>query len=139
MKAFIWFLAITIVVATSIGCKKELLDVKNENSYTDVTYFKSQKQFNEAVIATYAVFNNGGMMSREWYFIFDLLGNDADKAQPLVGTELELADYTFNNNNEDISMLWASLYRMIFRSNLALYVMDKWLPESETDKELKKQ
>src|SRR6185312_16212313 len=114
MKAIIWFVAIIIVVTTSVSCKKELLDVKNENSYTDVTYFKSQKQFNEAVIATYAVFNNGGMMSREWYFIFDLLGNDADKAQPLVGTELELADYTFNNNNEDISMLWASLYRMIF-------------------------
>lgn len=139
MKAIIWFLAIIIVAITSAGCKKELLDVENENSYTDESYFKTQTQFNEAVIATYAVFNNGGMMVREWYFIFDLLGNDADKAQPLVGTELELADYTFNNNNYDISMLWASLYRMIFRANLVLNVIEKWQPETQSDKELKKQ
>ncbi|MBN9383682.1 MAG: RagB/SusD family nutrient uptake outer membrane protein [Chitinophagaceae bacterium] len=122
------------------SCSKSLLDTKNENAYDATTYFKSKKQFNEAIIATYAVFNNGGMMSREWYFNFDLLANDASPAFSLVGTELQLADYSFTNNNDDIVMMWASLYRMIFRANLALKVMDEnWKPDGADEAALKKQ
>ena len=101
MKIKILILLMTVVVL-SVGCKKDLLNVKNENTYSDVSYFKTQPQFNEAIIATYAVFNHQGMMSREWYFVFDLLANDAERASPLVGTELQLADYSFTPTNEDI-------------------------------------
>lgn len=133
-------IVISISVFLFIGCKKDLLNVKNENSYTDESYFKAQPQFNEAIIATYGVFNHGGMMSREWYFIFDLLANDAERAQPLVGTEQELAQYEYTPNNDDLVMLWASLYRMIFRANLALHVMDGWQPAvGSTDEKLKRQ
>ena len=37
-------------------------------SNLDETYFKTQTQFNESILATYAVFSHMGMMSREWYF-----------------------------------------------------------------------
>src|ERR1700712_575804 len=111
MKAKILILLVSVMVL-SWGCKKDLLNVKNENTYTDVSYFKTQPQFNEAIMATYAVFNHQGMMSREWYFVFDLLANDAERASPLVGTELQITDYSFTNNNEDIVWLWSSLYRM---------------------------
>jgi hypothetical protein len=80
------------------GCSDKLLDVKNENTYTDETYFKTKAQFNEAVLATYAVFSHTGMMAREWYFIFDLLANEAERSSALVGTELQLTDYSFTNN-----------------------------------------
>ncbi len=100
------------------ACSDSLLDVKNENTYTDATYFKTKAQFNEAVLATYAVFSHAGMMAREWYFIFDLLANEAERSSALVGTELQLTDYSFTNNNEDIVGLWASLYRMIFRAHI---------------------
>src|SRR5690606_21663399 len=121
------------------GCNEDLLDVKNENNYTDVSYFKTPTQFNEAVLATYAVFSHTGMMAREWYFIFDLLANDAERASPLVGTELQLADYSFNNNNDDIVGFWSSLYRMIFRANLVLKVVGEWEPATEADANLKRQ
>lgn len=131
---------LSAVLILSGSCSKSLLDTKNENAYDASTYFKTQKQFNEAVIATYAVFNHGGMMSREWYFNFDLLANDASPAFSLVGTELQLADYSFTNNNDDIVMMWASLYRMIFRANLALKVMDEnWKPDGADQAALKKQ
>ncbi|GLU52153.1 membrane protein [Dyadobacter frigoris] len=116
-----------------------MLDVKNENTYTDESYFKTQVQFNEAIIATYTVFSHMGMMSREWYFIFDLLANEAERSSALVGTELQLTDYSFTNNNDDIVGLWASLYRMIFRANLALKVMDGWEPVDDSEKVLKAQ
>ena len=121
------------------ACSDSLLDVKNENTYTDETYFKTKTQFNEAIIATYTVFSHMGMMSREWYFIFDLLANEAERSSALVGTELQLTDYSFTNNNEDIVGLWSSLYRMVFRANLALKVMETWQPADASEETLKKQ
>lgn len=132
-------ITLILMIMISWGCKESRLDVPNENTYTDESYFKTQVQFNEAIIATYAVFSHNGMMAREWYFIFDLLANDAERASPLVGTELELTDYSFTNNNEDIVNLWGSLYRMIFRANLALKVIDTWKPATPADELLKKQ
>jgi hypothetical protein len=85
------------------------------------------------------VFNHQGMMSREWYFVFDLLANDAERASPLVGTELQLADYSYTPTNEDVVWMWSSLYRMIFRANLALKVMENWTPADTTEETLKKQ
>lgn len=132
-------LIVIMGIIVSAGCNKELLNVKNENNYTDVSYFKTQTQYNEAVLATYAVFSHAGMMAREWYFIFDLLANDAERASPLVGTELQLTDYSFDNNNGDIVGLWSSLYRMIFRANLVLNVVGEWEPATESETNLKKQ
>ena len=51
MKAKIIFIFLAAVLLSS-SCSKNLLDVKNENTYTDVSYFKTQAQFNEAIIAT---------------------------------------------------------------------------------------
>ena len=105
---------------TTAGCKKELLDVKNENNYSDATYFKKAPQFNEALIATYSVFLHQGMYSREMYFIFDLIGNDAEKDAPLLGDLLQLSDYSYASSNGLPRALWASLYRMIFRANIVI-------------------
>jgi hypothetical protein len=136
MKNFkILFLSLLLL----FGCSDSLLDVKNENNYTDETYFKTKDQFNESVLATYAVFSHAGMMSREWYFVFDLIANEAERSSALVGTELQLTDYSFTNNNEDIVWMWGSLYRMIFRANLALKVMDLWAPQDESETVLKAQ
>jgi hypothetical protein len=121
------------------GCSDSLLDVKNENTYTDETYFKTEVQFNEAVLATYAVFSHAGMMAREWYFVFDLIANEAERSSALVGTELQLTDYSFTNNNEDIVWMWGSLYRMIFRANLALKVMETWQTADDSEAALKAQ
>ena len=139
MKKKIGILLIAAGIMMAGGCSEDLLDVKNENNYTDESYFKTQTQFNEAVLATYAVFSHSGMMAREWYFVFDLLANDAERASPLVGTELQLADYSFNNNNGDIVELWSSLYRMIFRANLVLKVVDGWETTSDAEAKTKQQ
>lgn len=128
-----------LILMGAFGCKDTLLDVKNENTYTDESYFKTQAQFNESVLATYTVFSHMGMMSREWYFIFDLLANDAERKSALEGNELELADYSFNNNNELLEGLWSSLYRMIFRANLSLKVVGEWAPTNANDEALRKQ
>lgn len=128
-----------LAMTLAYGCKDDLLDVKNENTYTDASYFKTQAQFNESVLATYTVFSHMGMMSREWYFIFDLLANEGERSSALEGNELELADYSFNSNNSLLEGLWSSLYRMIFRANLSLKVVGEWEPTTANEQALKKQ
>src|SRR5215203_3745645 len=98
-----------------LSCKKSLLETENPGAYGYETYFTSAQQINEAVIATYAVFLHPGLWSREYYFIFDLLGNDAERDAPLQGDIRPLSDYTFTPSNSILTNLWASLYRMVFR------------------------
>ncbi|RFS19285.1 RagB/SusD family nutrient uptake outer membrane protein [Chitinophaga silvatica] len=124
---------------TSVGCKKSLLDVENPGAYSYETYFTDAPQINEAVIATYAVFLHNGMWSREYYFIMDLMGNDAKRDAPLQGDIRPLSDFTFTPANSILTNLWSGLYRMVLRSNVVIDRANAWNPTTDANKALKKQ
>ncbi|MDJ1473335.1 RagB/SusD family nutrient uptake outer membrane protein [Xanthocytophaga flava] len=126
-KITLSLLAAGLLLASS--CSNDALDIKNQNAYSDATYFKTATQFNEAVIATYSVFLHQGMYSRDWYFLFDLLGNDAERDAPLLGDLLQLHDYSYGTTQQQITSLWGSLYRMIYRANLVIDKAGQWSPE----------
>jgi hypothetical protein len=123
----------------SVSCKKSLLDVENPGAYSYETYFTDAPQINEAVIATYAVLLHNGMWSREYYFIMDLLGNDAKRDAPLQGDIRPLSDYTFNPSNSIITNLWAALYRMVLRANVVVDRATAWNATTDANIALKKQ
>lgn len=132
-------LPIVALLSVVTGCNPDILDIKNENSYSDGTYFKEQPQFNEAVIATYATLLQNGMYAREWYFTFDLLGNDAERSQALLGDLAQLSEFTYSPGHPQIDNTWQSLYRMVFRANVVLDKIATWEPTTDKDKGLKKQ
>ncbi|WP_026463926.1 RagB/SusD family nutrient uptake outer membrane protein [Adhaeribacter aquaticus] len=121
------------------SCKDESLDIKNENAYNLDTYFKGQSQYNEAVIGTYAVFLHAGMYYREWYFLLDLIGNDAERDAPLLGDLAQYANFSYDRANTIHSVTWASLYRMGFRANLVLDKVGAWKTANANEENLKKQ
>lgn len=124
---------------TAGSCSKSKLDLQNKSAYTYETYFASDDVLNQAVIATYATLLHNGLWSREYYFIFDLPGYDAKGDAPLQGGLLAVALYRFSSDNGEMSQLWASLYRMVFRANVVIDRATLWQPETTTDKENKKQ
>ncbi|MCW3111205.1 MAG: RagB/SusD domain protein [Segetibacter sp.] len=128
-----------IILLGSSSCKKSLLDTTNPGAYDYGTYFTSATQINEAVVATYAVFLHPGLWSREYYFIFDLLGNDAKRDAPLQGDIRPLSDYTFTPANSILTNLWASLYRMVTRANVVIDRATAWAPTGAADQALQKQ
>jgi hypothetical protein len=85
MKNFIKYCIIAILIFGSAGCKKSKLDLQNQGAYTYDTYFVTNDALNQAVIATYATLLHKGLYSRDYYFIYDLLGNDAERDAPLLG------------------------------------------------------
>ena len=137
-KITIYSLLLTLLFAT-FSCKEDILDIKNEKAYSDATYFKDKPQFNEAVIATYATLLQDGMYAREWYFTFDLVGNDSDKAFAALGDERTLSDFLAPNSNSFYEKTWESLYRMVFRANIVIDKASIWNPTSASDKAAKAQ
>src|SRR4051794_32540876 len=132
-------LSIAVITATFSSCSKSKLDLQNQNGYTYETYFDSDETMNQAVVATYATLLHNGMYARDYYFIFDLLGNDATNDAPLLGDLLQLAQYNFGATNTQINDLWASSYRMIFRANVVIDRANVWQTANETEAEHKKQ
>ena len=115
MKKIIYFLTGLIAVFQLTGCDESKLELESQSAYDYKTYFTSSEGLNQAVIATYATLLHNGLWSREYYFIFDLLGYEAKKTTNLQGDMAQLADYSFGTSQAQIGQLWNSLYRMILR------------------------
>ena len=139
MKNKFLFLLIIGTLMTGQSCKESELDLKNQGAYGSDNYFATAPQFNEAVIATYATLLQNGLFAREWYFIFDTMGNDADAAPALLGDLQQLTLFSHDPEHVQIKALWQTLYRIIFRANLVLDKATQWAPITADDKALRKQ
>ena len=139
MKRFGLPILTAALLLSASACKENIVDLQNQSQYSDATYFKAAPQFNEAVIATYSVLLDNGFYSRDYYFLFDLLGNDAERDAPLLGDLLQLHDYSFGTSQQQITSLWQSLYRITLRSNLVIDKAAQWQTPLAADAALKKQ
>jgi hypothetical protein len=129
-KKIIMCIALLIFVS---ACNEDILDIKSQNQYSADTYFKNEPQFNEGVIATYSCLLMNGLYTRDAYFLFDLLGNDAENNIFLLGDLAQLHDYSYGPAQPQITDLWRNLYRMIFRANLVLAKAAEWQPTLQND------
>ena len=135
MKKYIFqLLMIAVLMSIAPGCKKSRLDLVDQSAYAYETYFNNITALNQATVASYATLLHPGLWAREYYYIFDLMGHDAKRASFLLGAEQELGDYSFGTNNANLSSLWLSLYRMIFRTNLVIDRAAAWNPTATVDR-----
>lgn len=122
-----------------VSCDKSQLELSSLSNYDYATYFNSADGLNQATIATYATLLHNGLWSREYYFIFDLLGYEAKKTTNLQGDMAQLADYSFGTSQAQIGQLWNSLYRLIFRANVVIDRATAWKPTVPADQAKAKQ
>ena len=134
MKYILRCFFIIILLPVIPGCKKSELQLVDQSTYAYDTYFTNIGALNQATVAVYATLVHPGLWAREYYYIFDLLGYEAKRASFLLGVEQELGDYSFGTNNADLTYLWGSLYRMIFRANLVIDRAAAWNPTAAADK-----
>ena len=103
-----------------LGCNEEILDLKNPNNYDTGTFFQTEEELELATNAVYGGLYFGGLWVREYFFIFDLIGNDASTATALQGELAEFAKYTYDAAHGQINVYWRSLYRIVLRANLVI-------------------
>ncbi len=115
-KLYIFLIAIILITS----CNDDILNLTNPNSYDTGTFFQSEEELELATNAVYAGLYFGGLWIREYYFIFDLLGNDASVATALQGELAEFAKYTYDAAHGQINVYWRSLYRIVLRANLVI-------------------
>ncbi len=134
MKKIFFYISFAMLLFGTGGCKKSRLDLQNKSAYTFDTYFASDDVLNQAVVATYATLLHQGLWSREYYFIFDLLGYEAKNDAALQGDILALAQYNFGPDQVQLKQFWASLYRLVFRSNVVIDRTTLWQPSTDAEK-----
>lgn len=122
------------LLASLAGCRKSELELQNPSVYDFETYFRSSEALNQATVATYATLMHQGLWAREYYFIFDLLSFEAKKTSNMQGDMAQLADYNFGPEQVQLTQLWQSLYRIIFRANVVEDRAIAWNPTLEADK-----
>ena len=108
----------TLACLAIAGCDNSLDNVKNQTSYNDDTYFTTPATISEAVTAAYGLMLYKGLYSRDFYYILDLPGNEAEADAPLLGDVLQLHDYSYASNHAQINDLWSTAYKMTFRSSI---------------------
>ena len=130
---------ISFITIGAISCTEENLDIKNQGAYDSSNYFVSAAQINEALTANYAGLLQQGLFAREWYFIYDTMGNDAERSIALLGDGQQLTEFNHDPEHPQIKQMWQTLYRIVFRSNFVIDRAMAWQATSTVDKALKKQ
>jgi hypothetical protein len=120
-----------------VSCSESVLNVPNENKYDGASFFTNATSYSEASTAMYTPLLYQGMFSREWYFTFDLLGNDAEKNFPLQGSLLTFPNYTFDASAQELNYTFNSCYKMVFRTNFVIDQIEKWTSTDPADVALK--
>jgi hypothetical protein len=131
-----FFIILFAVIFMLPACEQDFMDIKNPNAFDATTFYVDAANCERSVDAIYTVMLHKGMFSRDWYFNFDLLGNEAGPLAPLQGPIAELPRSVYDATNDPISSMWDRLYRMILRANYSLDVVSKWVPDKDTDKAL---
>lgn len=110
-----------LTVGAVLGCQ-EKLDILDENSPTQESYFKTAAELQNGVNAIYSSLCSGQLMGREWFFTHDMRGGEAASG----GVQLEqprselLMQPNASTVNSVMSDVWGGCYRMINRANLVL-------------------
>lgn len=130
--------AIFTILLVFVGCNEDILDLKNPNQYDTGTFFKTEAELLQGTNAVYGGLYFGGLWTREYYFIFDLLGNDASVATALQGELAEFAKYTFNAAHGQINVYWRSLYRIVLRANLVIDQGNEFLQKNPENANVKR-
>lgn len=103
------------------GCDKKL-EVLDENSPTQESYFKTAAELLSGVNAVYSNIRGGSIMGREWFFVHDMRGSETSAG----GVQLEQPRAELLNQanatpiNAVMTDLWRGTYQMINRANLVL-------------------
>jgi len=115
--AFTGFVTLVIIIA----CEKKL-NVLDQNSPTQESYFKNVAELQNGVNAIYSSLRSAQLMGREWFFIHDMRGGETAAG----GVQLEqpraelLTQPSPSTVNTVMSDVWGGSYRMINRANLVL-------------------
>ncbi|WP_245447142.1 RagB/SusD family nutrient uptake outer membrane protein [Mucilaginibacter celer] len=121
MKKIYLLLALIAIGATA--CKKSYIDLSPEDSYTDVTFYKTPDQFKQAVIAAYAPLRD--VLVND-YFTSEMRSDNtiyqpkpSDRGTAYLYREA-IPNFTNTSTNSYVNAVWQHCYTGISRTNIVI-------------------
>ncbi|WP_244248468.1 RagB/SusD family nutrient uptake outer membrane protein [Flavobacterium foetidum] len=102
------------------SCDSSDLELRNPNTLSPDTFFKTEAQVESSVNAAYANLQTRGLYARNFFFAMDLMGQEAAGNPQLEGNKKPFQDFSFNAGNDIIQYYWESCYIGISRANFVL-------------------
>ena len=119
-KLSIRIFSLLSLVSFLSSCDFELNKV-NPNSITVENFYQTENDLTSAVNATYAVLQDQTLVSREWFFVHDLRGDDmATGGGQLETPRYQLLIGTNDPANFVASSVWTGCYAVIHRANVVI-------------------
>ena len=113
------------IVATLASCDANL-DKNNPNSLTVDSYYQSSEDLATAVNAVYAVLQDQTLVSREWFFVHDLRGDDmATGGGQLETPRAQLLNGAGDASNFVSNSVWKGCFGLIGRANAIIELAPK--------------
>ena len=119
-KLYLKIFSLLVLVSFLTSCDFNL-DKVNPNSVTVENFYQTSDDLTSAVNATYAVLQDQTLVSREWFFVHDLRGDDMATG----GGQLEVPRYqlligTNDPSNAVASSVWTGCFAVIHRANVVI-------------------
>ncbi|MDD4033532.1 MAG: RagB/SusD family nutrient uptake outer membrane protein, partial [Bacteroidales bacterium] len=130
MKKIILITAVLGLLGGS-SCNTDFLDLPNPSAYSADTYFDgaSAATYKGVTTAIYSGLMHQGLFARDWYFYLDMLGNEVEPTNAMLGENRVMCNYSFQPDNGYLTLLWRYLYQVQHRANFAISVLNAWNPE----------
>jgi SusD family. len=113
------------------GCSEDVLDLNNPSQYDESSYYKTQKECQEAVAACYSVLTQRPFYARDWFFMFDLMTGQAIRSTNLEVDLVQFDMFSYKPENIYVGWAWHGFYRMSMRALLAIEKVSAWETKSE--------
>lgn len=119
-KTYIKIFFLLFIVTLFSSCDTNL-DKVNPNSVTVENFYKNESDLTNAVNSVYAVLQDQTLVSREWFFVNDLRGDDmATGGGQLETPRYQLLIGTNDPANFVASSVWTGCYAVIHRANVVI-------------------
>ncbi len=114
--------AVSSIVMTLIlnCCDADKLELVNPNELTSDTYFKSEKQVQQAVNAVYAILQTPGLYQRTIFFAMDNMAYEQVMNPAAEADKIQYSNFTFDANHGAIRDYWKNCYAGINRANFVI-------------------
>lgn len=119
-KIHIKVFLLLILTSSLVSCDFNL-DKVNPNSVTIENFYQNEGDLTSAVNSVYAVLQDQRLVSREWFFVHDLRGDDmATGGGQLETPRYQLLIGTNDPANSVASDVWSGCYAVIHRANVVI-------------------
>lgn len=135
------FLGLCTLLAVGLtACDEDsLLTETNPNELSAETFYETQAQAEAAVFAVYANLQTIGLYNRRYYFIHDLLSNEAEGMGSLEPDLGQFNTYQVTaGGNPTLSENWKALHRGVQRANLVVQNVPD-VPDQQISEDLRQQ